>query len=114
MALAVAILGIVGVAFLSALVTGNLSIDTLDSLVQAEGLARSQLEDIKNTAFNTDVACHPDCYSTTVTVPADFSVTVATEQLDFTGSNALQKVSVSVSRVGNSRPILILTTYKIR
>ncbi len=116
--IALAILGMIGSAFMTALVTGTRSSRTLDEQVQAESLARSQLEDIKNTAYNSTPTCYPDCYARTVTEPPQYTVTVTTAKVatpvadtlcDAT-DNCLQKITVTVSRVG--KPVLSLTAYK--
>ena len=114
MALAVAILGAIGAAFLTAQATGTRATNTLDETVQAEALARSQLEDIKNTAYNTDVGCYAaeDCYFVTVVPPSDYSLAVSTEQIDFGASNALQKIAVTVNRTGSGKPVFSLATFK--
>jgi len=110
--LAMGILGIVGVAFMFTLNTGTRSADTLDEQTQAEALARSQLEEIKFTAYNTVEGCYPGCYPLTVTPPSDYTLSVTTERLDASLDNALQKVKVAVNRTGSGKPILSLTTYK--
>ena len=112
--LAVAILGAVGTAFLTALANGSRANNILDETVQAEALARSQLEVIKSTAYNTDDLCYPDCYSITVAEPFDYSLGVSTTQLDFEGSNALQEIKVTVNRTGSGKPIFSLTTFKVK
>ena len=112
--LAMGILGIVGVAFMSTLNAGTKSAGTVDEQTQAEALARSQLEDIKTATYNNDPGCydHPDgCYPVTSVPPPDFSLAIITTPLDFPGDNALQKITALVSRIGSGKPILNLTTY---
>ena len=116
--LAMGILGIVGVAFMSTLNTGTRTTGTLKEQTQAEVLARSQLEEIKNIPYETDSGCYTlgdpayPCYDKTITTPPDYTLSVTTEPLDFPGDNALQKITVGVSRTGSGKPILSLTTYK--
>ena len=75
--LAMGILGIVGVAFMSTLNTGTRTTGTLKEQTQAEVLARSQLEDIKNIAYETAPGCYTlgdpayPCYDETITTPSD-------------------------------------------
>jgi prepilin-type N-terminal cleavage/methylation domain-containing protein len=121
--IAIGILGMVGTAFMSALVVGGRSTRLLDDQVQAEALARSQLEDIKNTAYNTDAGCYllNTCYPVTITAPPGYTITVTTVQAPDVGAdglvcnvlaNCLQKVTVQVLRPGGTG--LTLIAYKKR
>ena len=113
--IALGILGLVGTAFMAALVTGGRATRLLDDQVQAEALARSQLEDIKNTAYNRSLGCYPNCYPVTVTVPPQYSIATKTDPLagsicDGTQFNCIQKITVTVKKADLT--VLTLVTYK--
>ena len=102
MIIALGILGVIGTAFLVTLATGNRATGALDQQTQAEVLARSQLELI------ADVGPCSGAYPT-VTTPFQYTVN-ATSTYEDPPTNKLEKIAVSVSRVG--RPILSLTTMQ--
>lgn len=125
--IAIGILGMVGTAFMSALVVGGRSTRVLDDQVQAEALARSQLEAIKNAAYGG--ACllpSTTCYSAVfITPPQGYTITVTTtavpppsgdvllcDTVILPDLNCLQKVTVKVTRTGAAG--LTLIAYKKR
>ncbi len=113
--MAVAILAAIGVTFISAIDTGYRSVRTLDEKTQAEALIRSQLDAIK-------VSTYADNYTVTVDVPNQYSVSIDVETLDTEtciadgNCNTLQKITVAVSRTGSggNRPVLSVSTYKVK
>ena len=98
---ALGILAAIGVAFMAALSTGTMSTATLDEQVQAESLARSQLEDIKNCPFSTN-------YPVTVDCPPGYEVSIKVQPNE---DNTLQEIAVTVSREGKA--LLKVTDFKV-
>lgn len=105
--IAVAILGLIGAAFLSAVATGSKATGTLDEHVQAESLARSQLEDIKNALYDHT---EPIEYPITVTLPPGYLLDITAEAKD--ADNTIQEITVTVSR-DNGKPVLQMTDFKV-
>lgn len=83
-----ALLGTVGIGFLTALSTGISTTAKVDERVMAINLARSQLEDIKLRAYT-----EPPVY-TAAGAPDGYTVTVTGTTLT---PNLLQKIRVSVA-----------------
>lgn len=112
---AVAILGAIGVTFISAVNAGYGSLRVLDEKTQAEALIRSQLDDIRASTY-------ADNYPVTVDIPYQYSVIIDVEALDTetcvadVNCNTLQKITVTVSRPidGGYRPVLDVSTYKVK
>lgn len=114
--IALAILGVTAVTFLSGL-TGNLkgTMITQEQTI-AESLARSQLESIRNADYNTD---DPPTYEI-ITIPpeevtAGYAIIIAVELLDPEGDglyddDGLQKVTVTVKR--GAKSLLTVEDYK--
>ncbi len=109
MLMALGLMGVVGVGFMSAVSTASLSTSRLDEHVQAVALARSQLEEIKSLSY-------ADTYPVTVSPPPPFSVSIQVLAIDDVNCvaeancNTLQQITVQVSRPGTT--ILTLATYK--
>lgn len=109
MLMTLALLGIIGTGFMSAVSTASLSTARLDEHVQAVALARSQLEEIKGLPY-------AGSYSVTVSPPSPFSVSIQVLVIDDTNCasegncDTLQKITVQVSHPGKT--ILGLATYK--
>ena len=114
---AVAILAAIGVTFISAINTGYGSLRIMDEKTQAEALIRSQLDDIKALPY-----LDSGVYPVTVTVPNQYSVSITVEILDTEtclddgNCNTLHMITVAVSRTvsGGNRPVLDVSTYKVR
>jgi len=125
---ALAILGIVAVAFLTALTTTSLALMVADRHTTAESLTRSELEYIQNSdydnlegGFSYELPSAPpewdpdhtlpsgfDNYSLVVTgIPVD-PVTHETQQED----EGIQKVTVEVYQQGRLEAVLITSDYK--
>ena len=102
---ALGILALIGVAFMSALSTGTRSTAILDEQVQAESLARSQLEDIKKSTYD-DI--EPIEYPVTADCPPGYEVSIKVQPNE---DNTLQEIAVTVYREGKA--LFKVTDYKV-
>ena len=122
--IAVAILGIVAVAFLSALTTASGALIIADERTIAESLTRSELEYIKNSPY--DNTNNPPQYSLdpAIDIPDGYYVVIEAVRLDpeddgIEDDDGIQKVTVEVYRQDGPAPSydynLILSTsdYKV-
>jgi type II secretory pathway pseudopilin PulG len=122
--IAVAILGIVAVAFLSALATSSSALIIADERTIAESLARSELEYIKNSAY--DNTNNPPQYSPNpdIDIPDGYNINIEAVRLDpeddgLEDDDGIQKITVEVYRQDGPAPSsedkLILSTadYKV-
>jgi len=107
--IALAILGLIGVAYLSALNTGFRLEGIIREHVRAENLARAQLEDIRYQPYQ-------DSYTVSVPLPSEYSITIDTQPYcapePCTPDNNIQQNTVKVSR--NGKPLLTVTDLKTR
>src|SRR3972149_3613966 len=100
---ALALLGIIGVAFLSALATTSSARATSSERSAAKILAENLMEQIKNLEFAAS-------YTADVTIPAEytgFSPEITVQSME---NGGIQKITVAVSRSG--RGIYAVETYK--
>lgn len=103
-----------GIVLLLAMIgTGTIGVTTQRDHTIASGLARSQLELIKDAPYDDDHTNYP-----AVTAPAGFSVSVDAADWDpgsqdWTGTSdsGMQRITVSVSRAGE--PVLELQDVKV-
>jgi type II secretory pathway pseudopilin PulG len=102
---AVAILSVTLVVFLTAISAGSIGVNTAEERVTAENLARSQLEDTKSQAFLTAPASYP-----TVTPPAGYAVSAGASSIPGADS-AIQKITVVVTKGGET--LLTVEDYKV-
>jgi len=102
---AVAILGVTLVAFLTAISTGSLGVATTEERVTAENLARSQLEYTKSQVY----LAAPASYAT-VTPPTGYAVSADGASIP-EGNSAIQKITVTVTR--NGETLLTVEDYKV-
>ena len=102
---AVAILGVIGVAFLSALSTGYLALILADEQTMAESLTRTKFEDIKNASYES-VGSDNDTV-------LGYDVYVEVEQLGEPSEEKppVKLVTVRVEHGGET--VLTTETYKI-
>lgn len=119
---AIGILGFIGVAFMTSLNTAYRSVGTLDEQTQAEALARSQIEDIKDSAWLTDGQ-----YPGTIDLPPQYSIVISVEEavtgehypeiwvIDGT-EDTLKEITVSVLRTasGGDRAIFSIKFYRTK
>ena len=111
---ALAIVAIVAVSFLSGLATSARATIVADEQTTASSLARSQMEDIKDQTY--DGTNNPPVYSLISSVPSSYTVDIDADRLDpegdgFDDDDGIQKVVVTVERGG--RTILTLEDYKV-
>jgi type II secretory pathway pseudopilin PulG len=102
---AIAILGVSGAAFASALSTGSLAVNNQDAIATAQALAQTQLEVVQNAVYDSSGASYP-----TITVPTNYSISMATSTSIYSNAN-IQKISVNISH--NASPVFVLQGYKV-
>ena len=103
---AVAILGVIGVAFLSALSTGYLALVLADEQTMSESLTRTEFENIKNDSYDFVIS---DNYSA---LGGLYHVYVEVEELGDPGQEyPIKLVTVRVEHQGET--VLTTETYKI-
>ena len=108
--IAIALLGIIGIAFLSGLVTSSKTLFLTDERETAKNLAESQMEYVKNQGYLASYPAAPISgeYS-------GYSVTIYTDNINLRDGN-IQKIRVVVSHEGS--PIIMaanstLEGYKV-
>ena len=112
----VAIIGIGIVILVAMITTGVVGVRQVDDRVLAESLARSQLEIIKDAAYQADPVSVP--YPAVAPIP-NYSVTVGIEYWNAATStfvsavrnDGLQKITVTVSSAGT--PLVQTAEYKV-
>lgn len=119
---AVGILAAIGVVFMTSLGTAYRSVGVLDEQTQAEALARSQIEDIKDSAWLTDGQ-----YPGTIDLPPQYSIVISVDEA-VTGEHnpstwwvddnydTLKEITVSVLRPvnGGDRAIFSIKFYRTK
>ena len=128
---ALAILGLIGAAFLMALATASKAIIIADERTTAESLARSQIEFVKSQDY-IDYHLHDpsEVYLEITPLPTNYSIVFIAEPIDpttglpYTGpdgdpdgdgvygqDDGIQRITVTVSHQGNT--VLTLEGYKV-
>lgn len=103
--IAIAILGIIGTAFMAALANAYLSRGIVQEQATAEELARKQLEQAQTLSYQPAPYNYP-----TVAAPSGYAVTA--EALPLSGLDGnIQKIKVAVSKQG--RTLLVVEDYKV-
>ncbi len=102
---AVAILGTSVVAFVAALSAGSLATGAQNEAVVAQGLAQTQLEYTKSSAYDPGASTYP-----AVSAPEGYTVSVAVAPVPGADAN-IQKITVTILRDGES--ILTVDDYKV-
>ncbi len=119
---AAGILAAIGAVFMGAMFTGYKSVGVLDEQQQAETLARSQLEGIKNAPYS-DLGSYPisvslpSQYSMSITVTPPTCIGTADnctplEELLGYSVTTIQEITVSVYH--GSKPVLSVACYKVK
>jgi len=109
-AIALAILGVISVAFLNGLTTTSKSVFMTDERSTAESLAQSQMEWVKNASYAYDATTY-----SSAPVPGGkdyqhYSAVIAAEPLH-TPDDGIQKITVTIQR--SSKDIFHLEGYKV-
>jgi prepilin-type N-terminal cleavage/methylation domain-containing protein len=112
--IALALIGIIAIAFLSALSTASMALITADERATAESLARSQMEYVKNQPY--DNINDPPQYTKLPDpeIPNGYDIVITPERLDPEGDgtdddDGIQKITVTVSRDGEE--VITLEDY---
>jgi len=121
--IAIALIGIIGVAVLNALSTASMALIIADERATAESLARSQLEYIKDQGYidYSDPDRDPEDYDVLAVYPEGYTIEVVAEPIDpetyqpypynegegaFEQDDGIQKITVTVSRDGEVKVTL--------
>ena len=103
---AITIIGIMAVAFITALSTGALAVRESDQEAVAQQLVRTQLEYLKSLPYDATGATYP-----TVDAPADYTISLETNASIYADTD-IQKLTVTIYRDGES--ILTVAAYKVK
>jgi len=114
---ALAILAITAVTFLSGLSIASKGVMVSQRRVTADTLAKSQMEYVKGSTYNEDDIPPVYIVDPGIVIPAGYNISVSAERLDpmndGTGNDdGLQKVTVIVNHEGE--PLLTLVDYKLK
>ena len=107
---ALALIGIIGLTFLSGLATTSKATANADERTTAESLAQSQMEWTKNVDYVYDAAEYSPAETPDVNDYAGYSSTIAAQPLH-NPDDGIQKITVTVKRSGKG--ILKLEGYKV-
>jgi len=102
---AVAILGVVTVAFVVALSAGSIAVRESSQEVVTQRLARTQLEYVKGYPYDPEATTYP-----AVDAPEGYTVSVEVASIPDTDTD-IQKITVTVSREGED--VLTVEDYKV-
>jgi type II secretory pathway pseudopilin PulG len=105
---AVVVVAILGGGVLTMILTmsgGALAVSENDEEVTAQSLARTQMEYIKNCAYDPGATTYP-----TISTPDGYSISVGVSVVPDTNTN-IQKVTANISRDGTL--IMTVTDYKV-
>lgn len=84
---------------------GAFAVQANDQEVTAQGLARTQLEYIKEYPYDAEATTYP-----TITAPEGYEITVTVEEVPDT-TESIQKITVEVTR--NDISVLTVEDYKV-
>ena len=112
---AMALLGIIAIAFLGGLATASKAIIIADERATAESLARSQMEYVKNQDY--DGVNNPPQYTLLSDTPADYTIVIDAVRLDPNGDgtdndDGIQKITVTVDHLEKPE-VITLEDYKV-
>ena len=106
---ALAILGAVAVAFLSGLATISTAIIIADEQATAESLIRSQMESVKNCAYQYDTSEY--LVDPALTTPEGWAMPPLVVELVHDTDDGIQKITVTVEY--NGKVVFVLEGYKV-
>lgn len=124
--IALALLGVIAVAFLGALATASNTLIVTDKHSTAESLARTEMEYVKKQVYETCIApwsyelpSAPPSWDETHTLPLGYdgyTVSVNAVPLDpeddgYDSDDGLQKITITVKHLDNNE-VIILEGYK--
>jgi len=104
--IAIALVGMIAIAFLSALATASAVLITADEQATAESLARTQMEYVKNLPYDPDPEPDYDAKSLPEYEDAGYLATIDADILE----EGLQEITVTVYHEGNE--VITLVGYK--
>jgi len=113
--IALALVGIIAIAFLSALSTASMALILADERATAESLARSQLEYVKNQQY--DDINNPPQYIPLPEIPDGYDIVITAERLDpnndgIANDDGIQKITITVKRDDPVKEVITLEGYK--
>jgi hypothetical protein len=94
------------VAMILSMSGGVMAVQDDGQMVTAQSLARTQLEYVKNYAYDADAVAYP-----AVNAPDGYSITVAVNKVPDISTD-IQKVTVNILRAGTV--ILTISDYKVK
>lgn len=103
--IAITIIGITAVAFISSLSTGALAVRESDQETVAQQLVMSQLEYLKSLPYDTTGASYP-----TIDTPSGYTIFVETDAAIYSDTD-IQELTVTVYLDGES--LLTVAAYKV-
>jgi len=116
--IAIALIGIIAVAVLSALSTASIALIIADKRATAESLARSQLEYVKNSEYDDDLGSGHPQYDLIdpAFIPDGYNINIEAVRLDPENDSppddddGIQKITVIVSHDG--KVVITMDGYK--
>ena len=114
--IALALVGIIAIAFLSGLSTASMALIIADEHATAESLARSQVEFIKNQPY--DDINNPPQYTPLPEIPYGYDIVITAERLDpnydgIANDDGIQKITITVKRDDPVKEVITLEDYKV-
>ena len=115
---AVAILGIAMVSFVTALSTGSIAVREGDQETVAQSLAHAQMEYVKSYPYQREAVTYPYAYiydetynPDPIILPEGYDIHVAVSSIPEAAATDIQKITVTISREGVDR--LTVDNYKV-
>ena len=108
--IALALLGIIAVAFMSGLATASKAIYIADERATAENLARSQMESVKSIDYVDEATSYPAASIPQEHIDAGYSATITALPLH-NPDDGIQKITVIVEH--HDKEVITLVGYKV-
>ena len=115
---AVAILGIAMVSFVTALSTGSIAVRESDQETKAQSLAHAQMEYVKSYPYQREATTYPYAYiydetynPNPIILLEGYDIYVAVSSIPEAADTDIQKITVTISREGVD--ILTVDNYKV-